>query len=96
MLGLRKRPLLAILGIVGLGFSGRAMVAGIHTGTTVRPAHAQPDQTAARLDSFMVRLSEYGFSGTVLVEKAGDILLTNGYGMADREARIPNDLSTFL
>jgi CubicO group peptidase (beta-lactamase class C family) len=41
-----------------------------------------------KLDHYVGRLSEYGFSGSVLVAKGGQIILEKGYGLADVENRI--------
>lgn len=38
-----------------------------------------------RLDTYLTRLSEYGFSGAALVAKDGEILVKKGYGQADRD-----------
>lgn len=43
---------------------------------------------------FMLKLTEMGYSGSILVEKDGEILLSNGYGYADREKKIPNTPDT--
>ena len=42
-----------------------------------------------RLDQYMNALTAAGFSGTLLVAKDGEILIHKGYGMADRERKIP-------
>jgi CubicO group peptidase (beta-lactamase class C family) len=47
------------------------------------------DEGARRLDAYLARLSDWGFSGVILVARAGDVLLEKGYGYADREARRP-------
>lgn len=39
----------------------------------------------ARLDSYLQRLADYGFSGIVLVARNGQPVLEKGYGLADRE-----------
>ncbi len=41
------------------------------------------------LDEYMRRLEAYGFSGSLLVAKNGQIALSKGYGLADRERSIP-------
>ena len=48
----------------------------------------------ARLDELVGRYSEWGFSGTVLVAKGDEVLLHKGYGMANREAGVPNSVDT--
>lgn len=42
-----------------------------------------------KLDAYLARLEENGFSGAVLIAKDGEILLNKGYGFADREAKVP-------
>jgi CubicO group peptidase (beta-lactamase class C family) len=42
-----------------------------------------------KLDTYLTRLSGAGFSGAILVAKDGDILLSKGYGTADRSRGIP-------
>lgn len=42
-------------------------------------------EMGAALDEYMRRLERYGFSGTLLVAKNGEIHLAKGYGLADRE-----------
>jgi CubicO group peptidase (beta-lactamase class C family) len=43
----------------------------------------------ARLDSVLRAAAQRGFSGVVRVERGGVLLLRKGYGLADRERRIP-------
>jgi CubicO group peptidase (beta-lactamase class C family) len=47
-----------------------------------------------KLDELLSRYAGYGFSGTVLTAKDGQIILGKGYGLADRERNIPNTIST--
>ena len=63
-------------------------------GTSSTPLHASPRDTVAtplgaRLDSALVVASQRGFSGVVRVERGGTLLLRKGYGLANREQRIP-------
>ena len=46
-------------------------------------------EMAARVDDYLTRLVPFGFSGAVLVEKDGQVVLEKGYGLADREAKLP-------
>jgi CubicO group peptidase (beta-lactamase class C family) len=39
---------------------------------------------AARIDTFMARVAESGLSGTLLVERDGQVILHRGYGTVDR------------
>ncbi len=41
------------------------------------------------LDTYMTRLTAQGFSGGLLVAKDGEIVLSKGYGMADRARGLP-------
>ena len=50
--------------------------------------------TGARLDSQLTRFAAYGFSGTVLVVRGGEVVLLKGYGLADVEHGIPNAPAT--
>jgi CubicO group peptidase (beta-lactamase class C family) len=47
-------------------------------------------ETGAKLDRLLTRYAMYGFSGTVLVAKDGNVILNRGYGLADRERGLPN------
>jgi len=47
-----------------------------------------------RIDTYLESSVTNGFSGVVLVSKKGEIILSKGYGWADRENKIPNSPST--
>jgi len=47
-----------------------------------------------RIDSYLELSVTNGFSGAVLVSKKGEIILSKGYGWADRENKIPNSSSS--
>ncbi len=52
-------------------------------------------ELTARLDSYLTRAHEYwGFEGTALVAVDGHVILSKGYGMANREMGIPNTPET--
>jgi CubicO group peptidase (beta-lactamase class C family) len=42
---------------------------------------------ALRVDRYLTGLEAMGFSGGIIVEHQGDVVLRKGYGLADREAR---------
>lgn len=42
-----------------------------------------------KIDEYMTRSEKNGFSGAILVAKNGEIILSKGYGLADRERNIP-------
>jgi CubicO group peptidase (beta-lactamase class C family) len=48
----------------------------------------------ARLDAQLTRFAEYGFWGTVLVAREGQIVLAKGYGLADADRVIRNTAAT--
>lgn len=41
-------------------------------------------ELGAKLDDYLTRCAAFGFSGSVLVEKGGEIVISKGYGLADR------------
>jgi CubicO group peptidase (beta-lactamase class C family) len=59
------------------------------------PAIAAPSRgtvsgpVGQKLDAYLTRLEGYGFAGSILVAKDGQILLHKGYGLANREKGIP-------
>lgn len=57
---------------------------------------AAPEQApeAGRIDSFMLRAVEAGFDGSLLVLRDGKPILDKGYGLRDREAKLPNTPAT--
>lgn len=44
---------------------------------------------AARIDSFMIAAADLGVEGTLLVERDGRVILSKGYGLVDRNKRMP-------
>jgi CubicO group peptidase (beta-lactamase class C family) len=69
------------------------VVAGLAAAAFVAPGTAGAQtvrgEIAARVDAYLMRLVPYGFSGAVLVAKDGQVILEKGYGLADREQRVP-------
>lgn len=51
-------------------------------------------KTGAALDSYLKSVEAYGFSGALIVEKDGKIVLSKGYGWADRAKNIKNTPDT--
>lgn len=65
-------------------------LAGIATAET--PAKSRglvAGATGEKLDAYLTRLEGFGFAGSILVAKDGQILLHKGYGLADREKGTP-------
>ena len=59
------------------------------------PEGATPAQLRTSVDGYLRHLADEGlFSGAVLVSRGDDILLDGGYGLANREDRIPNTKDT--
>ena len=52
------------------------------------------DLTEPSLDSYLERMVPFGFSGSVLVARGGDVIVERGYGWADESAEIPNSPQT--
>jgi CubicO group peptidase (beta-lactamase class C family) len=57
-------------------------------------AEPVPDPSTARIDSFLLACTEAGFNGSVLVMHDTAVLLDKGYGLRDREHRLPNTPAT--
>ena len=47
-----------------------------------------------KIDSYLEASAKNGFSGVVLVAKKGEVILSKGYGWADRKNKIPNSPKT--
>lgn len=48
------------------------------------------------IDQYMKRIVPFGFSGALLIAKGEDILLNQGYGLANRNKGIVNDHNTYF
>lgn len=53
------------------------------------PIDQDARQVAQRLDEHMKRLVPFGYSGSLLVARDAEVVLANGYGLADRENGVP-------
>jgi CubicO group peptidase (beta-lactamase class C family) len=53
-------------------------------------------ELAGKLDDQMKKLEAGGFSGVLLVAKGGGVILAKGYGMADRDKKIPVTADTVM
>ncbi len=68
------------------------VVAGIclaHAQTGLRPGEVVTGAAAGRVDAYLSSLTNYGFSGAVLIAKDGQVVLKRGYGLANRETGLP-------
>lgn len=62
---------------------------------TLAPAASTASPAAAIIDAALSQLAQNNaFSGAVLVARGGDVLLSQGYGPADRTQNIPNTSQT--
>ncbi len=51
----------------------------------------KPQDIIEQIDAYLTELEQnQGFSGAVLIARNGDVLISKGYGMADRESQSPN------
>lgn len=68
----------------------------LHTPTSVEtPTLTQNEQIANQIDTSLATLARRDlFSGSVLVAKDGQLLLSQGYGLADIDHKIPNTPDT--
>jgi CubicO group peptidase (beta-lactamase class C family) len=76
-----------ILVLLMAGLCGRGVIA----------QRAKPNsggELGDKLDAHLIRATNNGFSGAVLVVKDGRVILSKGYGMANRERKIPITLDT--
>jgi CubicO group peptidase (beta-lactamase class C family) len=51
-------------------------------------------ETGSRLDTYLRRVTPFGFSGALLVARDDEILVNEGYGLADRARKVPNTSAT--
>src|SRR5688500_16883498 len=58
------------------------------------PAQRSDAEIVAAVDEYMTRIVPYGFSGSLLVARDGEVLLEKGYGVADRAAGAPYTAAT--
>ncbi len=55
---------------------------------------ASNEEIKKRLDDYLSRLAQFGFSGAALVARGDEIIFNKAFGMADKQKRIPNTAST--
>jgi CubicO group peptidase (beta-lactamase class C family) len=63
---------------------------------TAQTAEIVSGKLGATLDDYLSRCAAFGFSGSVLVESNGAVVLLKGYGLAEREPRRPNTPDTLF
>jgi CubicO group peptidase (beta-lactamase class C family) len=57
---------------------------------------AQTESVPAKLDEYLTRMIGFGFSGVALVANKSGVLLSKGYGLADRARKIPFTADTVV
>jgi CubicO group peptidase (beta-lactamase class C family) len=75
---------------------GRQAQSTPHTVSPVKESETSDQRLAMALEEFAGRLEGTGFSGALLVAQNGKILLSRGYGFADRARRVRNTPDTVL
>lgn len=66
-----------------------AAVVFAHATPQVAPDAVVNGAAAKRVDDYLARLVPHGFSGAVLIAKDGKVVLKRGYGLANRETKLP-------
>ena len=79
-----KRTAIGLVLWVSLGWPGGGAPAG-----PLRPGEIAAGAAALRVDDYLSRLVNHGFSGAVLIAKDGQIVLKRAYGLANRETNLP-------
>ena len=77
-----------IVGILLVAFLGSACRTAPQPGLAAAPEPSL-EETVARLGASLERWEAFGFSGAVLVAQGDRVLLSRGFGLADRAAGIP-------
>ncbi len=66
------------------------------TQSALSPSGTVSGEPGRRIDEFLGRLSGFGYQGTMLVVRNGEIVLRKGYGPANRSEGIPNAADTLF
>ena len=85
-----KKAFFICLIVFSLCLGGTIAVVAQKASVTSSPVNL----TAKYLDDYLSRMSGFGFSGAVIVEKDGRVILRKGYGFADRAKRVPFTVNT--
>jgi CubicO group peptidase (beta-lactamase class C family) len=91
----RRLPLWCTYALVLVMCAGCANAGAISSPTARRGLSAQQSAAANAVDAYLSKeAQEHRFSGAVLIEQDGTVLLSRGYGMADWQQRVPNTPQT--
>jgi len=69
---------------------------GVASIPSAQTAEVVSGTLATTLDDYLTRCTAYGFSGTVLIDSGGEVILLKGYGLAEREPRRVNGPDTIF
>jgi CubicO group peptidase (beta-lactamase class C family) len=87
----RRSWLITAVLVMALGFVYEPSESAIASATSIDTVVAPGNATARAIDTYLRELTSDGlFSGSALVADNGTILLSKGYGLADRLNRTPN------
>jgi CubicO group peptidase (beta-lactamase class C family) len=88
------RYLVIVCILASIGFDGAVATAQSSQATDSLAEERVVGPLGLALDRQLTRFAEYGFSGSVLVARDGQVVLLKGYGLADVERGIPNTPAT--
>jgi CubicO group peptidase (beta-lactamase class C family) len=86
---MRNQVLKIHLLLLALAAPAAAQTTARSTPPEARPAPLSNEQLAAAADEHMRRLVPFGYNGSLLLERNGQVLLSRGYGSADPERGTP-------
>ena len=92
------RLILVLLSLMLVGCGGLSVSVTQSPTPTASPPPSptlEPEDPASKIDQTLTFLTEReSFTGAVLVARNGEVLLSQGYGLADREKNLPNTPQT--
>ncbi len=56
----------------------------------------QPASLFSRIDNYLTAGTENGFSGAIAVIRNGEVIINKGYGLANKDTRVPNSPNTIF
>ncbi len=69
--------------------SSESRPVSLETEEVIKNNQLTSSELSNKIETYLNRLEESGFSGAVLVAQNGQIIFENGYGLADRKNKIP-------
>jgi CubicO group peptidase (beta-lactamase class C family) len=77
-------------------FLAAALIPGALANAETTDGPVVAGELGTKLDDFLSRLADWGFAGTIVVAKDNQVVLAKGYGLADREKKIPMTTDTVI